>query len=299
MAMSDDDLKILHEGTREERRKVLATYHKFYVLKPGQDSTPHRRWQRRVIAAVRQLLQLPKRLQDCTVLRVPHEPIRTIKTRNPDGTGSMVRLLPGRQWREGKMYAIGQGMGILSCGDEPPPPNPNRDNRLRYLVAELIDENESDDTWFDDGETDWYTNNFWIKTPAGTCGTTWGKEITPAGRIANPGWEYSSRPIKKNESATTWLEVSDYDSVSRSDYYDGHSRSPCKHMEFRFEQNTMKIWEEGCGGSLSDDLKEGGYKEVARSMGNGDDDNNDVTVTHKFAVCSMSQDLLCAEKCGP
>ncbi|HEU5091381.1 MAG TPA: hypothetical protein VFT30_01765, partial [Nitrospira sp.] len=182
---------------------------------------------------------------------------------------------------------------------EPPPPNPNRDNRLRYLVSELIDENESDDTLFDDGETDWYTNNFWIKTPAGECGAAWGKEITPAGRVANPGWEYSSRPIKKNESATTWLEVSDYDSLSKSDYYDGHSRSPCKHMEFRFEQNTMKIWEEGCGLSLFDDLKEGGYKEVARSMGNGDDGNNDVTVTHKFAVCSISQDPMCSEKCGP
>ena len=58
-------------------------------------------------------------------------------------------------------------------------------------------------------------------------------------------------------------------------------------MEFRFEQNTMKVWEEGCGLSLSDDLTEGGYKEVARSMGNGDDGDNDVTVTHKFAVWSV------------
>jgi len=70
-------------------------------------------------------------------------------------------------------------------------------------------------------------------------------------------------------------------------------------MEFRFEQNTMKVWEEGCGLSLSDDLKEGGYKEVARSMSNGDDGDNDATVTHKFAVCSISQDPRCSEKCGP
>jgi hypothetical protein len=181
---------------------------------------------------------------------------------------------------------------------EPPPPNPNRDNRLRYLVAELIDENESDDTWFDDGETDWYTDHFWIKTPAGTCGGSWDKEHTPAGRISHPGWEYSSRPIKKSQTATTWLEVSDYDSIS-NDYYDGHSRSPCKHMEFRFEQDKMRIWEEGCGLSLFDDLKEGGFMEVARSGGNGDDGDNDVTVTHKFAVCSITQDPMCVEKCAP
>jgi|GEM_PF-4125490 len=118
MEMSDEDRRVLHEGSKEEQRKILAKYNQLYTIPPGQDSTPHRRWQRRVIAAVRRLLRLPNRPQDYTTLRAPDEPRQTLETRNPDGSGDITRLLPGREWQDGKRYARGQSLHVLWSGEE-------------------------------------------------------------------------------------------------------------------------------------------------------------------------------------
>lgn len=112
MEISEKDFQIIQNGTLEERREVILKYNKMYALQPGQDSTPHRRWQRRLIAAIRRVLRLPKRPQDYTALRYP------------DGTGSSNMINPGRFWHDGKLYARMASIGRPNFGDEQPPPEP-------------------------------------------------------------------------------------------------------------------------------------------------------------------------------
>lgn len=187
----------------------------------------------------------------------------------------------------------------------PESPNPYRDNRFFYSVAQLDDVNESDDTWFDDGTTDWYTNKFYLETSddspipnvTGLCQAEWGTNITPAGKVSTPGWKYRSYPMKGKDTALVWLEVSDYDSVS-SDYYDSHSRSPCKHTEVVFKLDGLQVIEQGCGMGITRVMDKGKGLSFP-SKGNGDDGDNDVQINNIFRLCEINQDPGCDLITGP
>lgn len=194
-------------------------------------------------------------------------------------------------------------------------PNPFRENRLIYRVAQLDDVENADDTLGDDGSTDWYTNIFWLESfecpgtavctwnnPGnliGRCDADWPTSITPAGKVSQPGWEYRSHELKGNATAKIWLEVGDADSVS-NDYYDSHSRTGCKHTEIFFDLKSLAVQERGCG--IENDLPprtiDQGTAIAWFSKGNGEGD--DVQILNIIALCSISQDPFCkTEKTGP
>jgi hypothetical protein len=179
--------------------------------------------------------------------------------------------------------------------------NPFRENRLYYSAAQLHDVDDEDDTFGDDGTTDWYANNFYLDTkdylgnPLGHCASAWGDDITPDGRTVTPGWRYRGHPMKGKDNALVWLEVNDADDVS-DDYYDSHSRSPCKHTEIVFKLDDLQVIEQGCGMSLVRPLDKG--KGVGwLSKGNGDAE--DVQISNVLSLCEVKQDPGCDLQCAP
>jgi hypothetical protein len=138
------------------------------------------------------------------------------------------------------------------------PPNPKRANRVRWYVTHLFDIYNDDDTAFDDGSTDWFTNNlpdeFLLMGRdlagaeiAGTCNhgnQTW---FAPEGRDVAGGipWDYRGPLLYDGYTSNLMLAVWDHDGGSNHDWYDANPFPGYKNLDLVVDLANRAITERG------------------------------------------------------
>jgi hypothetical protein len=106
--------------------------------------------------------------------------------------------------------------------------NPSEPHRLVYTVSRLIDVFGSDDTFGDDGTTDWYTNSFGIRFGGAMSTVAAGpglpRVVAESGKVVTPDphfWSITSTHLEMPGVADgfdTFLTLEDHDSGGDDEY---------------------------------------------------------------------------------